>query len=282
MPMTNADDFNKKIKSALSETIIALKKAEAEVEKGYSKLQEKYGQDTDELYDASETDEEFNKLLGHQMSLETEMIELMIQTKFYPLCGLTGNQMEALKGYGEEPEFANVLVMATGKTEDRLWNDSFIEDYLKLQLVKNQEDMKRRLGLLTTLKLGFELAPCIRHLYQQMTMLFVYGFFEATAAMARAVGEAAEKEVILRCGAADQLGNKKKDSSKKEPWEVLLNLGVSQEILDIKRYKIAREASRALHSKGKVLEASALEIIEATKSFLEKLFQAFASLKSKK
>lgn len=214
-------------------------------------------------YELEETNDEFLELGKRCCSLMEEIDELLVDTKYFPLCGLSS---EEIKSVPEGPTFLpKVLKISTGEIKSVLAGEEAIEKHLTLELMNLKDEMKKRVGRLKTLKLDFKIDRRKRCLYKQIARCFTYGMFESCCILCRTIAESFAKEYIVNKGCGEDL-----DRKHMSVVETLRKLNVSKNV--IKLYsEISKKANVILHDRnGFALEEDALSSINALHSFIKK------------
>ena len=264
-----------KIKAELLKKIAMLKKVEEELEKKDEELKKIYGDDLD-YEEIEKTDKELYNLFDRHISLlDKEIPELLIQTKFYPLCGLAPYYLESLIGTGE-PQLLTNVVKRDEKTKqwisakDVFVHEDVVEKYLEFELDKNREDMKRRIGLLKSLNVSYELDSWTKYLYRQVAQCFTYGFFESCCILPRAIAESIAEEYIKLKGHSDLLrGKDKRQNTFSVAWILKNKLKIDQKTIDL-YVKISKAANNVLHKREtRISEEESLSSIAALHLFIK-------------
>ncbi len=216
----------------------------------------------DELSDEELNDnEEYQSLLSEQQELESAIRELMIDTKYLPLVGLLSEQKLDLDFFAE------------GYHPDAEKN---IEKGLEYILMNWKDGMKNRLSKVTPLNLTTtKISPHSRiyHLYQEAVRCYIFGAFEASSALCRAISETIAKKYIETTEYKDFLyGDKKPQKETMSIGKIMKKLSVNKKTIDL-YYSIQGKADKILHCKEeKTEEKEAYEIICELQNFIKKFF----------
>lgn len=206
----------------------------------------------EELFD---TDEEYGCLCLEMENLESEIVELIIDTKSFPLVGLSKRQKGELSFF----------------TESTFYYKKNIEKYLNIHLLVLREEMKERLEKVKPLHLTIRINHRICQLYNEAIRCYIYGAFKASCVLCRAIVEDIAKKYIEYSGYGDLLIDKKLTSSKQSIYKILDDiLSVGKETLD-PYSKITNRANNILHGKKEnPQEKDAYRTIELLQFFIEK------------
>ena len=223
-----------------------------EIIKAMSKIEES-DLSIPELFD---TNDEYAGFCVQSMDLQDELNELMLDTKYAPLTMLTSSQIGKLDFFEES---------------SNLDFEQNIEKHLDLRLLKLKEEMKIRLKQVKTLRLSASVHQHIYNLYNQIIRCYVYGAFEASCVLCRAIAESIAKRFIEHKGHGDLLVDKNKHLKTMSIQEILnKKLSISIELIGIYS-KITNKADKILHEKsGKVEEKDALKAIQLLQSFIKR------------
>ncbi|MBL7197645.1 MAG: hypothetical protein ISS47_06065 [Candidatus Omnitrophica bacterium] len=206
------------------------------------------GLSTSELFD---TNDEYAGFCVQSMDLQDEINELMLDTKYAPLTMLTSSQIRNLDFF---------------EISSDLQFEQNIEKHLNLRLLKLKEEMKTRLKQVKTLRLNVSIDQHIYNLYNQVIRCYVYGAFEASCVLCRAIAEAI----------ADKYTNSGRKSvrTRNQIWESLQKApNINKKTLEIYS-KIGSKANKILHSMDeKTSENDTYEAIELLQSFIKKIYK---------
>jgi len=198
-------------------------------------------------------------LCSKEMDLQDEIRMLMFDTKYAPLTRLSNKQINELSFY----------VKSANSSDPILWEK--IETDLDIRLLKLKEEIKDRQNKIKPLHLTINVELQVYHLYSEIIRCFVYGAFEASCVLCRAVAEFIAKEYIKSRGLDHLLPSKERKNEEIPMLQILKRkLSVKKEIID--SYDAIKEkANNVLHEKDeRTGEESALEIIQLLQSFIEK------------
>ena len=204
----------------------------------------------------NETDDEYADLSYQIMHLQEEIDELMVDTKYAPLVGLTESQIKDLDFFMKSSDSSFELN---------------IEKHLDTRLLILKEEMKKRLKEIETLRMSTYLDPRTYHIYNEVIRCYINGAFEASCVLCRAIAEVIAKRFIEYKGYGDLLIGKEKQFKKLTiPGILSEKLSIQKEVITIYS-KIARKADKILHEKNKKAEEKdALEAIRLLQSFIKK------------
>ena len=199
--------------------------------------------------------DEWQGLMDQSMELLVDAQELMVETKYIPLTGLPIELMKELD-YLAELSDADI--------------DNYIEKHLDARLLHLKEEMMERIAQVKALRLTAHLDPHTGHVYNEVIRCFIYGLFDASCVLCRAIVELMAKKFIEHKGYSHLLVGKNKHLKKVSIQEILdqdplMPAGIT------KRYsQITNKANNILHKKNKgTEEKEALEIIRLLQSFIK-------------
>jgi len=230
--------------------------SERECELGKSGLTPELFKSIEEYADAFMNDDEYADLFCQLVHLQEEIDELIIDTKYAPLVGLTETQIKDLDFFMKSSDSSFELN---------------IEKHLDTRLLILKEEMKKRLREIEPLRMGSYLDPRTYHIYNEVIRCYIYGAFEASCVLCRAIAEVIAKRFIEYKGYGDLLVGKEKQFKKLTvPGILSEKLSIQKEVIAIYS-KIARKADKILHEKNeKAEEKDALEAIGLLQSFIKK------------
>jgi len=216
----------------------------------------------------NEDDEEFQEAMRELIALDEQIKELKISTIY---CPLVGEPEELNIGYGARPSYVPFL-LSTGKTEmGYLGTEKTIEKHLENELASFREDMKRRVALIGSLHLTAELPPRSREIYRQIVKSFIFGIFDGSCVLCRALIEQLAKRYIVFNDMEVLLEGKKR--SEKSPGIIeILSQKLQVDNSVIKLYgEIASKADNILHKDHiRASEEETLKIIQKTQKLVSK------------
>ena len=202
-------------------------------------------------------------LFGQIIDLYIEVEELIIDTKFFPLAGMTRVQQGILE---------NMIEKKDG------YSEKSIEKQLDFQLLSLKENMKLRLLKVKPLYLTVKIDPASRiyKLYQQAVNCYIYGSFEACSVLCRAISETVAKKYIERTEHGNDLyGRNRSKINAPSIGRILKELSVNKEIVDL-YYEIGNCADEILHSKDKKAEEKeAYHSISNLQLFIKEFYKKF-------
>ena len=198
-------------------------------------------------------------LCSREMDLQDEIRMLMFDTKYAPLTGLSNKQINELSFY-----------VKSANLDDPILREK-IEADLDIRLLKLREEIKDRQSKIKPLHLTRHVELRIYHLYNEVIRCFVYGAFEASCILCRAVAEFVATEYIKSKKRAHLLPSKERKSEELSILQILKReLSVEKEIIDLYG-AIKEKANNVLHEKDeKTEEEDALDTIRLFQSFIEK------------
>jgi len=190
---------------------------------------------------------------------KVQLKSLIIDSKYFPIMGLTVEEMDILKGNLVESD----LVDSYSGTEA-------INIYLATKELQNRENIIRRLVLIGPITLNCYLDKPTAHFYKQIRLCFVDGHFEAVCVLSRAIIETMAKKLISTIGYEKHIVGKNIEKKKYSMPNILKKYAkISNE--QLKRYRsIVGKADSILHEKYIVDEKSALDVVENLQQFIQK------------
>lgn len=241
--------YKDKLKQELFEKIRKYR----EIDKERSKMEKEYSDLS--ILELDESNDEYAGLCVQAMDLQEEIDELIIDTKYAPLVGLTGSQIK-------ESDFFM-------KSSDLSFEQN-IEKHLDINLLKLKEEMKKRLKQIKTLRLSASIDQHMYNLYNQVVRCYVYGAFEASCVLCRAIAEFISKEYIILKKLGHLLPSKSRSDQETSIFQILKKkLSCSKEIPDL-YYEIKAKANNILHEKEEVTkEQDALYMIRQLQLFIK-------------
>jgi len=209
----------------------------------------------DQLIDAGG---EYSELLTKKLDLESEITELLIETVYVPLIGLTDLDKKRID---------------ISSISHSLDYDAILEKYFGMELLNFIDHMKRRFKKLKGLHLTREAERRIVMLYKEIAKCYVYCLFAASTALCRALVEDVAKGYCMQ---NEEFRRKSKNGDKFEKRKVIydfLKSKLSQEMLGIYS-EIGRAGSSVLHSRyDNPNEEAALKIIELSHKFVNRIYK---------
>jgi len=206
--------------------------------------------------DQFEINDEYAGLCVQMMDIQDTINEMLIDSKYAPLVMSTDRESRDL----------NFFI----KSSD-LSFDQNIEKHLEFRLLILKEEMKKRLKSVKILRVSGDINPRVRFLYDEAVRCFIYGAFDASCVLCRAISEFVLKEFIIKKEYGHLLKEGKRDDlNKMEPLPIVKKYKLlSNEMIDIS-YQIKDRANKILHEKdSKTEEEHAIESIELLQNFLK-------------
>jgi len=186
---------------------------------------------TELLDQLSDTGGEYSELLAKKLDLESEITELLIETVYVPLFGLTNLEKKRI-------DFSII--------SHSLDYNAILEKYFGMELLNFIDHMKRRFKKLKGLHLTREVERRIVMLYKEIARCYVYCLFAASTALCRALTESVAEEYCMQ---SEEFRIKIKTARKFEKRKVIydfLRSKFPQEMLDIYS-EIGTTGSSVLH-----------------------------------
>lgn len=191
--------------------------------------------------------------------LQEEIDELMLETKYIPLTGLSESHMKLFESFAETVE-ANI--------------NQYIEKHLDVRLLKLKEEMRERIKQTKGLRMTAHLDPYTASVYSEIVSCYIHGSFKACCVLCRSVVEFIAKRFIQYKGYGELLVAKDKQKKTMSIPVILYKYhdswAIPKKKLDEYK-KIVNKADKILHTKEeKANENDALEAIQILQSFIKK------------
>ncbi len=175
---------------------------------------------------------QYGELQCQKQDLESEIDELLIETVYAPLFGLTNLEKKRI-------DFSSI--------SHSLDYNAILEKYFDVELLNFKDDMKRRFKKLKALHLTREVERRIVMLYKEIAKCYVYHLFAASTALCRALVESVAEEYCMRSEEFKRrIKTVKKFEKRKTIYVFLLRNKLPNEILDIYS-EIGTASSSVLH-----------------------------------
>lgn len=193
-------------------------------------------------------------LCSKEMDLQDEIRLLMLDTKYALLTCLTNSQIKELNFY-----------VKSANPEDLILREK-VEMDLDIRLLTLRTEIKERQNKIQPLHLTINVASRVHYLYGEIIRCFVYGAFNASCVLCRAVAEFIAREYIK----SKKLGHLLKKNGP-SIWVILTKkLSVKKEVTDLYS-NINKKANDILHAGNeKIDEKNTLEVVQLLQSFVEK------------
>ena len=250
--------YKEKIKKELFEKIQKHNELLAERDKREAEADE----DGISIAELCEDSDEHAGLCSQILDLQDAIDEDMIDTKYAPLVSLSHDEIKRFDFHIKSSDLS-------------LEQDKVIEKHLDFKLKKFTGEIKNRLRKIKTLRLPAapfdQRAYC---LYGEVVSCFIYGVFQASCALCRAVAEFMVEEYMIRKGQGEALRQAKKWEKRKVLAEFIRK---TEELRQVERAysEIGDKANRTLHDKSiGVEEKNVLDTIKTLHFFIEKFPQA--------
>lgn len=253
--------FEEKLKRELIKKIIEYCKITVKI----GEIWDEYGisgdfDDTESAWDAQlqawellQSNEEHQNLVNKQRELNEQINSMLIDTKYFPLLGLNDIQSKVL-GFLSESEW---------KIEEK-----DIEKYLDILFVKLKDEMKERMNKVKSLYLTKHIETRTYDLYRKVITCYIYGEYEASCVLCRAITQATAERFIIGKGYEDLIAGKNKEKKQMSIQEICLKiLGIDKNIV-VLYTKIDNKASNILHRKETITEEDMLKIIMYLQEFI--------------
>lgn len=201
------------------------------------------------------------KVFDQSLKLFNDINSLLVETKYFPLTGLTDTEQKIL----------NCLLEIIELDSNKNSLEEEVEKFLDCELLSLKDNMKERLKQVKTLLLTADINSRTNDLYREVIGCYVHGVFEAGCVLCRAIVEAIAKRYIEYKGYGNLLVGEEKQLKKLTvPGILREKLSIKKEIIETYS-RITRKADRILHGRDeKVEEKDALEAIQLLQSFIEK------------
>ncbi len=216
---------------------------------------EKSGLTEDELLE----DEEYGGLLDKSGKLHNEVNSLLVESKFFPLVGLSEKQSELLAEVYKKLNKSGLI------------EQKHIELSLEIAFENFYSDFVGRARQVEPLFLTRHLDWRTDELYQEVINCYIYGAFYSSCVLCRAITESVAKRFIELKGKSSLLTGQESQQGSRSIPDILKNeLLLANEILSLYS-KIGNKADNILHnSNEKTTKEDALKAIELLQHFLNK------------
>ena len=222
-----------------------------------SKIEDEFSEiPVEELIDEHE---EYGPLCYDLLDLESEIEKDMIDSKYLLFFGLSTLQKKELIFFSEV------------KSLDFEKN---MEKHLDFKLAQVKDSIKKRLQNVKSLRLTVNIHSRVYHLYSEAIRCYIYGAFEASSVLCRAISETIAKKHIETTQYKELLyGRKKPDREVLSIAQILKKLSIDEKIISIYR-KIGGQADAILHNKNvRTDESIAYKQISYLQSFITKFYK---------
>ena len=249
------EELKKEILEKFSELRdVAEERDEIEENSGLSYMELRY-KSNDTLY---------GELCHREMQLIDAIRGMLLDTKYAPLTGLTDEQIKELSFYADSTNL-----------DDSILREK-IENNLNIMLLKLRGEIKERERQVKPLYLTAHIDERNYELYRQVIKCYVYGTFEASCVLCRAIAEVIAKRLIEKKGYGDWLAGQKKELKRLSIAGILREkLLIDNKVVETYS-KIARKADKILHKKNeKTEEKNALESIKLLQFFIKQVTGMF-------
>ena len=188
--------------------------------------------------------------------LRDEIDESLLNTRFFPLVGLQNSEIKPIKQYVKTLNLNYAQV---------------VDNFLNKKLQEMREDMKSRLKKIKFHTLPGAINPRVYFLYNQIVKSYVFGNFESTIVLSRAISEGIAKRYIKAKGYEKLLvGKNIGEKVMTIPGILKKELDLPNDLLRLHRL-IEEKANRVLHELDEVTEEKdALNSIKNLNLFLKK------------
>lgn len=219
--------------------------------------------------------DEYRNLSDQVCELGNDISDLLIDTKYFPLVGLTDKQIEdlgcLLKGT-EGPSILESFVLKVNEKEfvckDAVDDD--IEKHLDFRLLKLRDEMKGRLRKVRSLPMAAHLDQKTLFFYNEVIRCYLYGVFEASCVLCRAITETLAKRFIEHKGYGELLSGKDKKAKTMGIQEICLKVIKMDENIVALYTKIGNKADTILHQKDLISEDDTLKMIGLLQDFIKR------------
>ena len=208
-----------------------------------------------------ENNEEYEELCGEAIVIESEIENLMMDARHLPLLGLSKEQKLDLDSFAE------------GYRADGREN---IKQEVQRILIRSHDEWESRLAKVKPINLTTtKISPYsrIHLLYQEAIRCYIFGAFDASSVLCRAISEQIAKEYIKTTEYKDSLhGDKKPEQKIMSISEIMEKLSVDKKTIDLFK-KIQVKVDLILHEKEEITsEKEAYKTISEIQGFIENFF----------
>lgn len=245
--------FEEKLKKELLEKIrellINLLKRD-KIEKEHGLSDDDFGPAWEELL---ANNEEYFNLTEKGLELHDRIGLMLVDTKYFPILGLSDKQNDIL----------GILLEAKFDVGEKQ-----LEKHLDILFVKLKDEMKERLRKVKPLRLTKHIEPRTHFFYREVITCYIYGAYEASCALCRAITQTMAERFIIGKGYGDLLAGKNRDKKQMSIQEICLKILSLDKALVALYTGIDNKASNILHRKEVATEEDALKMIRNLQEFI--------------
>lgn len=221
------------------------------------KIEQEYGLSDDDFGSAWEelltNNEEYANLIEKGLELHDQIGLMLVDTKYFPILGLSDKQNDIL----------GILLGSKFNIEEK-----HLEKYLDMLFMKLKDEMKERLGKVKVLYLTKHIDPTTHYFYKEVITCYIFGVYEASCALCRAITQTMTERFIIGKGYGDLLAGKNKEKKKMSIQEICLKiLGLDKTLVAL-YVRIDNKASNILHRKEVATEDDTLKMIKNLQEFI--------------
>lgn len=200
-----------------------------------------------------ESDDEYEGLCVQEVDARDEIYDVLLDGIYAPLV----LSKKANKDIGE---FIRSMTLSPHQ----------IERHLTFLLEQHREGMKNRLSKIRPISVCGHPRSGVDYLYKQAVMCHVFGIFEASCALCRAICES----IVINYN-CEKISKLLLHHEKKAIWGILKKDIEPKAPGSIKLYdEINRRANMALHSEAKISSKESLTVIKLLQKFVKKISQS--------
>ncbi|MEI7752218.1 MAG: hypothetical protein WCJ71_09045 [Candidatus Omnitrophota bacterium] len=194
--------------------------------------------------------------------LQTEINQLLVDCKYYPLMGTSAEEMRLL-----DKEYTSLY---EGGARDRKIPRYYLERHLKTSLAINQQEMKDRLARVPSFAISFHLDSPTVHFYRQILNCYVFGMLEACCVLSRAIVQSMTRNYIKYRGFGRLLIDGKKGNTETKNVQHICSKILNWDEKRLSTYnKVCNLANKILYDKEVAADAQALSCIKLVQDFIK-------------
>jgi len=244
------EKLKKELLEKIRELFINILRRE-KIEKEHGLSDDEYGLPFENLL---ENNEEYRNLTENGLELHNQIDLMLVDTKYFPILGLSNNQNKIL----------SILLESKYNIEEKQ-----LEKYLDMLFVKLKDEMKERLKKVKSLYLTKHIEPRTHYFYREIITCYVYGAYESSCVLCRAIAQTMAERFIVDKGYENLIVGKNKEKKGMSIQEICLKtLGMNKNIVALYT-KIDNKASNILHRKEVATEEDALKTIMLLQEFIK-------------
>ena len=202
-----------------------------------------------------DTNAEYQELYDKATSLSSDIHQIFIHIKGYPLIVTDEKRIELLN-------------IASEHIENNI-SEKELNKYFEIQLLTQSNDMSQRAKQIKGLYLQGHLHNRTYNLYNEAITCYIHGFYNASCVLCRTISELIAKRYIQHRGSNDLLCGKEKNKKEYTINGLLSKLSVPKKILQLYR-NIHYKADKVVHEiEEKTSQEEALKTIKELQELIK-------------